>query len=675
MHKYELQIRLCFQLAFRNLRAHGTKTTVVVTLLAMAMLLTVTGLALLDNIESKISQTVIESISGHIQIYDKDARDVLALYGDGSGSLPEVGEIASFKTLETALADYDEIGALIPMGINVASMSRGNVLELKLNEWAKHMFTGSLEKRRADVADIKTLVDDLAVDLTHQRALAAAERQVQLDIVLRDIQQLEDEQLWQNGHQQPTKLLERLETKIAPFAGDAKVVFLRYLGTDLTSYFNHFSRFQLVQGERVPPGAQGILINQAFADRRLKLLAARLFDQLFEMRIEQALEWQDAAVTSKAKRLASQSSALYRVIPVEKRAEIEGLLTKNLASCAGELNELLVCLLAVTPKNFERHHQVFYSAVAPRIPLYAFRIGEEVTLRGTSKAGFPKALNLKVWGTFSFRGLESEMLSGVANLVDMDSFRYLYGATTVAQRDEMDAMRKASGAVDIRRDAAEAFLFGDAPAAEPKPSTERQAPQERDLAKNAAVILKNPERIKETVEKLNQFFRKESLPFQAIDWKSASGLLGQLAALSRVILWVALTIIFAVSIVIINNAMMMATLERIAEFGTLRAIGGQRSLIFRMLIFESLMTVLVATLVGGTIATLSFAYFQSSGIPAGNEIARFLFSGSRLYPTLGSAHLLSGALTALFIGMFATIYPAFIALNTSPLSAMTGAER
>ena len=80
----------------------------------------------------------------------------------------------------------------------------------------------------------------------------------------------------------------------------------------------------------MPPGEQGILINQAFADRRLKLPAARLFDQLFEMRVEQALEWQDAAVTSKAKRLASQSNALYRVVPVEAQAEMEDLLAKTL---------------------------------------------------------------------------------------------------------------------------------------------------------------------------------------------------------------------------------------------------------------------------------------------------------------------------------------------------------
>ena len=263
------------------------------------------------------------------------------------------------------------------------------------------------------------------------------------------------------------------------------------------------------------------------------------------------------------------------------------------------------------------------------------------------------------------------MLSGVANLVDMDSFHYLYGATTVAQRDEMDAMRKASGAVDIQRDA-EDFLFGDAP------NTKQNRDCSRDPTrcdrKECAVILNDPKNIGEaSTSSTNSWDR--ILPFQAIDWKSASGLLGQLAALSRVILWVALTIIFAVSIVIINNAMMMATLERIAEFGTLRAIGGQRGLIFRMLIFESLMTVLVATAVAATIATLSFAYFQSTGIPAGNEITRFLFSGSRLYPTLGAIHLISGALTALFIGLFTTIYPAFIALKTSPLGAMTGAER
>ena len=72
---------------------------------------------------------------------------------------------------------------------------------------------------------------------------------------------------------------------------------------------------------------------------------------------------------------------------------------------------------------------------------------------------------------------------------------------------KMDAMRKASGAVDIQRDAAEDFLFGDAPNTETESETDRETPQDRDLAKNAAVILKDPKNIGEAVDKLNQFFK------------------------------------------------------------------------------------------------------------------------------------------------------------------------
>ena len=66
------------------------------------------------------------------------------------------------------------------------------------------------------------------------------------------------------------------------------------------------------------------------------------------------------------------------------------------------------------------------------------------------------------------------------------------------------------------------------------------------------------------------------LALKAIDWQKASGIVGQFVTMIRVVLYMAVLIIFVVALVIINNALVMATLERVQEIGTLRAVGAQR---------------------------------------------------------------------------------------------------
>ena len=81
--------------------------------------------------------------------------------------------------------------------------------------------------------------------------------------------------------------------------------------------------------------------------------------------------------------------------------------------------------------------------------------------------------------------------------------------------------------------------------------------------------------------------KQAGLPLKAITWQKAAGLIGQFATLMRVVLYTAVLIIFVVALVIINNALVMATLQRVREIGTLRAVGAQRRFILAMLVLES----------------------------------------------------------------------------------------
>jgi len=98
---------------------------------------------------------------------------------------------------------------------------------------------------------------------------------------------------------------------------------------------------------------------------------------------------------------------------------------------------------------------------------------------------------------------------------------------------------------------------------------------ERGVVLNAAVILKdsNPKKLRETMTAIEAQGKQDGLTLKAIDWQAAAGLIGQFIGVARMVLYVAILIIFLIALVIINNALVMATLERVREIGTLRAIG------------------------------------------------------------------------------------------------------
>ena len=98
--------------------------------------------------------------------------------------------------------------------------------------------------------------------------------------------------------------------------------------------------------------------------------------------------------------------------------------------------------------------------------------------------------------------------------------------------------------------------------------------------------------------------------------------------MARMVLSVAMLIIFVVALVIINNAMVMATLQRVQEIGTLRAVGAQRRFILGMLVIEAMVIGAIfgsagRVLVGAGIVGL----LGQVGIPAFSDVWTFFFSG------------------------------------------------
>jgi len=133
---------------------------------------------------------------------------------------------------------------------------------------------------------------------------------------------------------------------------------------------------------------------------------------------------------------------------------------------------------------------------------------------------------------------------------------------------------------------------------------------------------------------------------------------------------VAVTIIFVVAMVIISNAMMMATLRRTAEVGTMRAIGAQRPFILGMVLAETLSLGLFFGGLGALVGSAIVAWMGSIGIRATADIMYFFFSGPRLYPHLSVANVVWALIIVLIVSVVSTLYPAFLAARVPPVRAM-----
>ncbi len=680
------------QMALRSLWSHKVKSLIVGSLLAFGTVLLVVGSALLDSVETAMERSIVQSLTGHLQIYSADAKDDLAIFGGMSMGDDDIGELADFSRVKQVVAAVPNVEAVVPMGISTSQMTRGSELERALAELRAAVREGDVGRQKG----LQPRIDRLLVLQRDEQQTAlgitddfegARERLAKIDRALRPGH-------WDDFARDPLGELEFLDTKVAPLSGEGENMFLRYVGTDLQAFAKHFDRFQIVKGEMVPPGSRGLLINQRYADAQLKLKVARLFDDLRKGVDEEGKRIEsDDALKAKARQLPTQHGIIMLMLGPKEAAELEPILRATLPGAEGDLESLVKAALTVDDETFAARDALFTKEIAPRVDLYPFEVGGVVTIQAFTRRGYVKAVNVKVWGTFQFAGLERSELSGAANLVDLVTFRELYGQMSTADREELAAMQKEVGTEALAREDAEAALFGGDDAVvqevdtggfqatdiarrvkrtvEARPFT--QGELEQGLALNAAVVLRDASRLRETRQAILAAGEAAGLKWKVVDWRAASGVVGQFVLMVRVVLYIALFIIFAVALVIINNSMLMATLERVREIGTLRAIGAQRRFVMVMFLGETFVLALAAALSGALVAAGLVSWLGDVGIPAANDVMVFLFSGPRLHPTMALGHAVGATVVILFVGMVATLYPARLATRVSPLEAMRGA--
>lgn len=681
---------LVVRLAFGSVIAHRVKSLLVGGLLFLGTFVVVLGTALFDSVEAGMEGLITESLAGQFQLKEADTRDALAVFGGmGLGSV-DIGEIEHFEAVEEAFSAVPGVKAIVPMGVTGATVFGRNEIDSVLVA----MRDAVREDRRRDlpalVSRARRITEALAQESSTLEVRSNAEK---VKSTQEAISRTSDPAFWAafEGDGDALAALDFLDSRIAPLASDGRLLYLQIVGTDPGQFVATFPRFKLIQGTTIPEGKPGFLFNESTYQELVKNRVAAELDKLRrEVEREGGSIDADPLLQQRVRLLSAQYRRITFQLDPAEAATLEGELRQLLPEIPGGLDELVKGLLAVNDGNLVARHDWFYAHVAPLIPLFDTPVGGTITLRGLARTGYIKSVEIPVYGTYIFDGLQDAGLQSGSNLVDLVTFRELYGKMSDRDRAELDAIKAAVGVADVSRADAEAALFGGA--GEVEVAVEAPAEVGVDLASvvatdpfarsfppkelrhglvlNAAVVLDDPARAAELRPTLDAMAK--GLGLEVVGWREASGLLGQIVTVLRLVLLISVIIIFAVALIIVNNAMLMATFDRVPEIGTLRAIGAQRSTVLGLLLTETAMLGAVCGGLGGLTAVAVVTWLHGVGIPAPVKQLAVMFGGPRLYPEVGLDHLAFGVATIALVALASTLYPALVAARVPPIVAMRG---
>ncbi|MEO5668928.1 MAG: FtsX-like permease family protein [Bdellovibrionota bacterium] len=693
---------LLWKLALRNLFLHRLKTIVIGMIIVFGTTLAIVGNSIVDAISGGMQNSLTNSITGDIQIYSAEAKEQIAVLGSMDGNMPDIGHVSDFKKVkETLITQVPNIKDIIPMGINTAMLNPGNLLDIKLEE-LRHAFEAPAANALR-IAALKQHLQAIIKDIERSQRDNEANLggiyggKKLFENAPRDIATSLSPSFWKDFDAHHEERIEFLANKMAPLIFDDNQLYLSYIGTVPELFQASFPQFEIASGEMIPAGARGFLFSDYVYENQVKHRVARRLDQIKKkidqdhMSIKAAKELQDRI---KANR--DQAAEIYTQLEPPRIAILLPRLQEFLKSQTTDIEGLVKEFLAMDDQNFGLRYKFFYDEIAPYILLYRVKIGDTFAVTAFTKSGYSSSVNLKVYGTYRFKSFESSPVAGAVSIMDMVSFRKLFGFMTSASKAETAALNDEMGIKDLdptdvsamfgtpavpdiaKHETPEFSLtqlsqgrFGNIDAARRETTTQYTRDEmENGIFLNAAIHLKDPSRLSETLENITRVSKEKSLGIQAKDWRDSAGMIGQLTVLVRGVLYLFVLVIFGVATFIIMNSMLMATLDRRREIGTMRAIGAQRSFLLKLFLRETFILSFVFGLIGTVIGVTIVLVVGSKGIPAMGDVSTFFFSGDRLYLHVNPLPILIVFVCMTLVSIVSTQYPAWRAMKISPLEAM-----
>jgi ABC-type lipoprotein release transport system permease subunit len=687
---------MLLRIGLRNLWAHKFKTLTVGALLTLGTVLIVVGGGVITAIERAAEVTVVNALTADFQLYNSKSKDRFQFGGSDDGFEPDLEPIDDFPRVADLLGRVPNVAAVVPMGVDRAVNSIPSRLEGLLADLRRAV----VDKDAKRIEALKWHVRDNILSLDRQ--LADLKDAVDMDAHSehfgedrKALERAKADEFWRAFDKDPLGSLEFLDNSVGPLALPADTVYLKYIGTDTDLYQRTFDRLKIVEGTLIPKGGRGFLFNKGFYERVLKNRVAHRLDD-----IRKELEGRSMAECGPCRVMirdnVKQASLLTFDLAPYSKDHVAATLRAELKSDQKDLLELLKAFLQMDDRSFERRYQLFYSVIAPHIPLYKVKVGDTFVIAGVSKRGFLRRVPVKVFGVFQFKGLEDSLYANQFNIIDIMSFRDLYGQETPQWLKEQALLKKKMQVADLSTKAQAELLF-EKPGALVDSSSSSIPVKEDDLrgigaereklarriysrreiwsgpVMNIAVKLRDSRLREQTMAAVRAVIARDHLGLTAIDWRVASGPMGNLLRIVRLVLLFAVLTILMVAVIIISNTILMTTLERVPEIGAMRAIGASPGFILRMLFVEALTAAAVFTAVGSAISCGLLAFLGRHGIKAWHDPSGFshiLFSGDRLYPTLDPFFMLVALCVISGITVLSTIYPGRVATRISPREAM-----
>jgi putative ABC transport system permease protein len=286
-------------------------------------------------------------------------------------------------------------------------------------------------------------------------------------------------------------------------------------------------------------------------------------------------------------------------------------------------------------------------------------VGQDVTVLALSEGGGVNAFPTKVRGIFE--PLHYRNVFNYINFMDMASYSQVFNFTGVARGSLPAGLEKGLAAAQQSEDA----IFALAGAGE-SIDTSKLKSESISGYTMVAVLLKDHGSAGAVRARIDA----QGLDVKTSPWDEASGFFSRVAAALEAFIWFATGLIFLVVAFIFANTLIISIIERTAEIGTMRALGGEKSFIRRILLSETLLLNLAACLVGMTAGLVLVLVTRRAGLPLPDTISQYLVGGGPLPLILSPGPFVTAVVVVAVVSVVATIFPLRLATRITPLAAM-----
>lgn len=179
--------------------------------------------------------------------------------------------------------------------------------------------------------------------------------------------------------------------------------------------------------------------------------------------------------------------------------------------------------------------------------------------------------------------------------------------------------------------------------------------------------LEHHDMLEEVLPQVRELFGSQ---YQVTSWKEDQAAFIQLLDASEIGIWVITIIILTVASLGMINTFMISILERLREFGTLRAVGLLPGQLIKLVLFQGAVLGVIGTIVGLIFSLPVTFYFEANPFDLGEGLQGIEGIDSLIWMTFVPKTTLNIAGLGLLISIFASVYPAFWASRKQPVDIL-----